>query len=358
MSSLSLHPDRALPFPAEQRSVAREIYAETKDLPLVCMHGHVEPEVFADDQPVRRPGAAADRPRPLRVPDAGLPGHRARPPRGAAAATAARSSPTHGRSGVRSARTGSCFRGHALALLAGTRAGRGVRGRPGAERRNRRRHLRQDRGLRRRTGLPTPGPAGPLPDRGHLHHRRGHLGPGAARAGSRPTASASGCCPPSGRTPWPTSTGRPGATTSPSWRRSRGSTRRRTTASSTPCVRGAPPSSRPAPGPPTTATCWPTPPRWRRARPGELYARILGGAEASPAEVDAFAANMLFVMAEMSCEDGLVMQIHPGVLRNHSTAIFDDVRAGQGLRHSRSGPSSPRPCGRCWTASAPIRGSG
>ncbi len=55
MTSLSLHPDRALPFPAEQRSVAREIYAETKDLPLVCMHGHVEPEVFADDQPFADP---------------------------------------------------------------------------------------------------------------------------------------------------------------------------------------------------------------------------------------------------------------------------------------------------------------
>ncbi len=32
---------------------------------------------------------------------------------------------------------------------------------------------------------------------------------------------------------------------------------------------------------------------------------------------------MLFAMAEMSCEDGLVMQIHPGVLRNHSTAVFE-----------------------------------
>jgi glucuronate isomerase len=30
---------------------------------------------------------------------------------------------------------------------------------------------------------------------------------------------------------------------------------------------------------------------------------------------------MLFRMAEMSSEDGLVMQIHPGVLRDHSTSI-------------------------------------
>jgi len=52
-----------------------------------------------------------------------------------------------------------------------------------------------------------------------------------------------------------------------------------------------------------------------------LYSRVLGGAEASEVEVAAFAANMLYQMAEMSCEDGLVMQIHPGVLRDHSTAI-------------------------------------
>ena len=51
----SYDPDRALPFPAEQRSIAREIYSETKGLPLVCMHGHVEPEVFADDIPFADP---------------------------------------------------------------------------------------------------------------------------------------------------------------------------------------------------------------------------------------------------------------------------------------------------------------
>ena len=55
MSSLQLDPDRALPFPAEQRSIAREIYGETKDLPLICMHGHVEPEVFAGNTPFADP---------------------------------------------------------------------------------------------------------------------------------------------------------------------------------------------------------------------------------------------------------------------------------------------------------------
>jgi glucuronate isomerase len=53
----------------------------------------------------------------------------------------------------------------------------------------------------------------------------------------------------------------------------------------------------------------------------ELYSRILGGEEPTEAEVAAFAANMLFQMAEMSCDDGLVMQIHPGVLRDHNSTV-------------------------------------
>jgi hypothetical protein len=55
MTSLKLDPDRALPFPPEQRTIAREIYGETKNLPLICMHGHVEPEVFAEDRPFADP---------------------------------------------------------------------------------------------------------------------------------------------------------------------------------------------------------------------------------------------------------------------------------------------------------------
>jgi len=55
MSTLQLDPHRALPSPAEQRSIAWESYSETKDLPLICMHGHVEPEVFADDIPFADP---------------------------------------------------------------------------------------------------------------------------------------------------------------------------------------------------------------------------------------------------------------------------------------------------------------
>jgi len=43
----------------------------------------------------------------------------------------------------------------------------------------------------------------------------------------------------------------------------------------------------------------------------------------STAEAAAFAATMLFETARMSLDDGLVMQLHPGVVRNHSTPIGD-----------------------------------
>lgn len=55
MAALELHPDRALPLDAEQRAVARRLYAEVKDLPLICMHGHVEAQVFADNAPFADP---------------------------------------------------------------------------------------------------------------------------------------------------------------------------------------------------------------------------------------------------------------------------------------------------------------
>jgi glucuronate isomerase len=36
-----------------------------------------------------------------------------------------------------------------------------------------------------------------------------------------------------------------------------------------------------------------------------------------------FTAHMLMQMARMSCEDGLVMQFHPGSLRNHNDVVFN-----------------------------------
>jgi glucuronate isomerase len=47
-----------------------------------------------------------------------------------------------------------------------------------------------------------------------------------------------------------------------------------------------------------------------------IFAAALRG-EGDPREAAAFGAHMLDEMARMSCEDGLVMQLHPGVLRDH-----------------------------------------
>lgn len=46
-------------------------------------------------------------------------------------------------------------------------------------------------------------------------------------------------------------------------------------------------------------------------------------AKADQGDADAFIAHMLMEMARMSIDDGLVMQIHPGSLRNHNRLIFD-----------------------------------
>ena len=44
--------------------------------------------------------------------------------------------------------------------------------------------------------------------------------------------------------------------------------------------------------------------------------------QASTEEARMFTGHMLFQMARMSCEDGLVMQVHPGSVRNHNPGIF------------------------------------
>ncbi|MBD5785409.1 glucuronate isomerase [Cellulosimicrobium terreum] len=51
----SLHPDRALPADPVLRPLARELYAATRDLPIVSMHGHVDAALLADDAPFGNP---------------------------------------------------------------------------------------------------------------------------------------------------------------------------------------------------------------------------------------------------------------------------------------------------------------
>jgi glucuronate isomerase len=53
-----------------------------------------------------------------------------------------------------------------------------------------------------------------------------------------------------------------------------------------------------------------------------LFAKVISG-EADAAQKELFRAQMLTEMARMSVEDGLVMQIHPGAVRNHNPFIFE-----------------------------------
>jgi len=52
-----------------------------------------------------------------------------------------------------------------------------------------------------------------------------------------------------------------------------------------------------------------------------LFRRVTTSA-ASAADAEQFRAHMLTVMAGMSLDDGLVMQIHPGAWRNHNAALY------------------------------------
>ena len=51
MIPLTLHPDRLFSPEPRQRDLARAIYATVKDLPIISPHGHTDPQWFADNEP-------------------------------------------------------------------------------------------------------------------------------------------------------------------------------------------------------------------------------------------------------------------------------------------------------------------
>ena len=319
MSSLLLEPDRALPFPAEQRSVAREIYAETKDLPLICMHGHVEPEVFAEDPPFADPAQL------LIVPDhyvfrmlasQGIEPARLGVPRLEGGPIEAdsrkiwrtfcenwrllRGTPSRywlehelvevfGVDLIPSAETADAIYDQIAACVADPEF--------------------RPRALLDRFNIEVISTTDPATS--DLRH---HAKLAADGLGKRVLP-----------------TFRPDAVAyldRPTWRADIDGLAKVTGIDTTTYdgFLGALRSRRAAfveAGARATdhghllADTTPMEPN----EASGLYSRVLGGAEASEVEVAAFAANMLYQMAEMSCEDGLVMQIHPGVLRDHSTAI-------------------------------------
>ena len=60
--------------------------------------------------------------------------------------------------------------------------------------------------------------------------------------------------------------------------------------------------------------------RLEEAEAARLYERGLRG-EASAADAEQFRAHMLVEFARMSIEDGMVMQLHPGAVRNHNRSL-------------------------------------
>ena len=77
-------------------------------------------------------------------------------------------------------------------------------------------------------------------------------------------------------------------------------------------------------GHPTARTCDLTAADCQR-----LLDRALAGT-ASPDEAEQFRGQMLTEMARMSLDDGLVMQIHPGSLRNHNPRVFSQFGRDKG----------------------------
>ena len=52
---LALNDDRFFSPEATQRGIARELYAETRRLPIVGPHGHVDPALLAENRPFPGP---------------------------------------------------------------------------------------------------------------------------------------------------------------------------------------------------------------------------------------------------------------------------------------------------------------
>jgi glucuronate isomerase len=350
MAPLQLEPDRALPFPAEQRSIAREIYDQTKDLPLICMHGHVEPEVFADDIPFADPAQL------LIVPDhyvfrmlasQGIEPARLGVPRldGGSVETNSRKiwrtfcenwklfrgTPSRywlehelvdvfGVDLVPSAETADAIYDQIATCVADPQfRPRALLDRfkievisttdPATSELRHHAKLAAD-GLGERV-LPTFRPdAISYLDRPTWHADIAEL----AKVSGVDTSSYGGFLE---------------------------ALRTRRAAFVEAGARATDHGHLLADT---------TPMEVNAAR--ELYGRVLGGAEPSQAEVDAFAANMLYQMAEMSCEDGLVMQIHPGVLRDHNSTIWKRMGRTRATTF-RFRPSSPVRSDRCSTGLAP-----
>jgi glucuronate isomerase len=54
---LTMHPDRLFPSDNTTRDIARRLYGQVKDLPIISPHGHTDPRWFAENKPFENPTA-------------------------------------------------------------------------------------------------------------------------------------------------------------------------------------------------------------------------------------------------------------------------------------------------------------
>lgn len=57
MGKLALHPDRLFPADPDTRAIARRLYGEIADMPIISPHGHTDPRWFAYDEAFPNPAA-------------------------------------------------------------------------------------------------------------------------------------------------------------------------------------------------------------------------------------------------------------------------------------------------------------
>jgi glucuronate isomerase len=56
-NAMLIHPDRLFPAEPAARDVARRLYAEIRDLPIISPHGHTDPRWYAENEPFPDPAA-------------------------------------------------------------------------------------------------------------------------------------------------------------------------------------------------------------------------------------------------------------------------------------------------------------
>ena len=55
--TVTLHPDRLFPANPDERAIARRLYAEVRELPIISPHGHTDPEWFAENRAFADPAS-------------------------------------------------------------------------------------------------------------------------------------------------------------------------------------------------------------------------------------------------------------------------------------------------------------